>query len=150
MSKRVGKDCAVKIGTNTVVGMGTWTMSGITADQLETTEFLSEWKEYDFGLKDGGAISFNGLADPDDTTGQEALREANVENTDLTTLRLYVDNTSYYEPCQTTGYLSPSTTTGAATVASHVNIVSYDISADKAGMLQCSFSAKVSGVMVLV
>lgn len=150
MAKKVGKDCKVSLGANQVLGLGTWSLSGITADQHETTEFGDEWKQFDFGLRDGGQISFNGLFDPADNTGQEALREANVENSDLTTLRLYVDNTSYYEPCQTTGYLSPTTTQNAATELSHVNITSFDVSADKGGMMNCSFNAKVSGVMVLI
>jgi len=149
-SPKSGRYCAVKIGTATVLGMGSWSLGGVTADQLDASEFGMEWKRFEFGLMDGGQISFNGLFDPADVTGQEAIREANIENTDMTTLRLYVDNTSYYEPCQTTGYLSPTTTSGASTELSHVNIVSFDISADKSGLMQGSFSAKVTGAMVLI
>jgi len=69
----------------------------------------------------------------------------------LTSLRLYVDNTSYYEPCQTAGYFAPGTlSTGQDTPASHVNITTYDISMDKAGLATISFTGKVSGVMVLI
>jgi hypothetical protein len=149
-SPKSGRYCAVKIGTYTVLGQGQWSLSGVTADQLDASEFGLEWKQFEFGMLDGGQISFSGLFDPADSTGQEALREANIENTDMTTLRLYVDNTSYYEPCQTSGYLSPSTTSGASTEVSHVNIISFDISADKSGLMQTSFTAKVSGAMVLV
>lgn len=150
MAVKIGKDCSVKIGTATVASMGTWSMSGITTDQLESTSFGDEWKKYEFGLKDGGTISFSGLYDPADVTGQGALIEDNVEASDITTIRLYVDNTSYYEPCQTTFYLSPTTTTGASTQLSNVNITSLDISSDKSGLMNISFQAKVSGVMVLV
>lgn len=150
MSVKIGKDCKVTLGANTVVGMGTWNLSGITSDQLETTSFGDDWKRYEFGLKDGGQVTFNGLYDPADTTGQDELKAANLRETDITTLRLYVDNTSYFEPCQTTGYWSPSTTTGNPTQASHVNVTSYDVSSDKSGMMNTSFTAKVTGCMVLI
>ena len=150
MATKIGKDCAVKLAANSVVGMGTWSLSGISSDQLEDTEFGDSWKTFKFGLKDGGQVTFNGLYDPADTTGQEVLKAANLDNTDITNLRLYVDNTSYYEPCQTTGYWSPSDTTGNPTVLSHVNITAYDISADKSGLMQSSFTAKISGCMVLI
>lgn len=148
MAKKVGYLCAVKLGTAKVQGMGTWSLEGITADQMETTEFGNNWKTYEFGQKDGGTLSFSGLADPADTTGQEALMYGNVQNTDITDLRLYVDSTSYWCPCQTTGYWSPTTTTGADTILSAVNVSSFSLKADKAGMLTIDFSAKISGCMV--
>ena len=150
MSYRSGKDCAVKLGTSTVVGMGTWSIEGITADQMDASAMGDNWKSFEFGMKDGGTISFSGLADPDDVTGQEVLQLANIANTDLTTLRLYVDNTSYYVPCQTTGYFSPTNTTGIDTKLSWVNVTSFSINADKADLVKIDFTAKVSGVMVLV
>lgn len=150
MAKKVGKDCKVAIGSTKVLGMGTWSLSGIAADQLESSEFGDNWKTYEFGMKDGGTIAFNGFFDPADTTGQNALRLANLNNTDITNLRLYVDNTSYFEPCQTTGYFSPAVTSGSDTKPSSVNIVSLDVSADKSGLMTATFNAKVSGVMVLV
>ena len=150
MAYKSGKDCKVTLGANTVVGMGTWSIAGITADQMETSAFNDNWKTFEFGMKDGGTVEFAGLADPADVTGQEVLELANLNNTDITDLYLYVDDTSYYVPNQTTGYFSPGSTTGNDTVASLVNVVSYSINADKAGMLQVSFTCKVSGSMVLV
>lgn len=149
-SPKSGRYCAVKIGTNTVLGQGTWSLNGVTADQMDASEFGLTWKRFEFGMMDGGTVAFSGLFDPADITGQEALREANIENTDLTTIRLYIDNTSYYEPCQTTGYLSPTTTSGASTELSLVNVISWDVSADKSGLMQGSFNLKVTGTMVLV
>lgn len=150
MAFKSGKDCAVKLGTATVVGMGQWALSGITADQIETSAMGDNWKTYEFGMKDGGTIEFSGIADPDDTTGQEALEAANLNNTDLTTLRLYIDDTSYYTPNATTGYFTPSLTTGQDTVLSLVNVTSYSLTADKADVLKISFTCKVSGNMVLI
>jgi len=151
MAVKVGHLGKVTLGASTIVGMGTWSLSGITVDQMESSAFGQNWKTYEFGMKDGGQISFNGFLDPADVTGQTALQRANIENTDLTSLRLYVDSTSYYEPCQTTYYFAPnSLSTGNDTILSNVNITSYDISMDKAGLATISFTAKVSGVMVLI
>jgi hypothetical protein len=150
MAARVGKNCKVTLGSAQVLGIGTWKLSGISLDELDDTEFGATWKSFQFGLKDGGQISFDGFARPEDTTGQEILRTANLEATNITTLRLYLDATSYFVPCQTTGYFSPTNTTGAGTRASYVNITSYDISVDKSGLASISFTAKVSGVMALV
>ena len=150
MAKKIGKDCKVALGASTIVGMGTWSMSGISAEQIEATSFGDNWRSFETGVKDGGEVSFNGFLDPADVTGQEELMQYNIESTDVTSLRLYVDSTSYYEPCQTTGYFSPSTTTGNSTVLSHINVTSYEVGADKSGLLTVSFSAKVSGCMVLI
>jgi len=151
MGVKVGYKAKVTLGSATIVGMGTWSLSGITADQMESSKFGDNWKSYEFGMKDGGQITFSGLLDPADTTGQYALMSANLGNTDLTNLRLYVDATSYYEPCQSTGYFAPgSLSTGFDSIKSAVNITSYDISLDKSGLGQISFTAKVSGLMVLV
>ena len=151
MGVKVGHLGKVTLGASTIVAMGTWSMSGITADQMESSAFGQNWKTYEFGMKDGGQITFNGFLDPADTTGQQALQKANIDNIDLTSMRLYIDNTSYYEPCQTTGYFAPgSLSTAQDTIASHVNITSYDISMDKAGLATISFTGKVSGLMVLI
>jgi hypothetical protein len=83
MAFKSGKDCKVTLGSNTVVGMGTWSISGITADQMDASAFGDNWKSFEFGMKDGGTITFSGIADPADTTGQEALQLANLNNTDL-------------------------------------------------------------------
>jgi len=150
MAKKVGYLCSVKLGTDKVVGMGTWALNGITADQLETTEFTDNWKTFDFGTKDGGTITFAGLHDPADTTGQQALMYMNLANTDVTDIRLYVDSTSYYTPCSSTGYWSPTTTSNADTILSWANITTWNVRADKAGMVEIDFSAKISGCMVLI
>ncbi len=146
----VGKDGKVTLGEDTVVGMGTWTIDGITAEEFDASAFGDDWKKYKYGMKDGGTASFNGHYEPTDVSGQQALQQANLYNSALTDLRLYIDNTSYFTPCQTTGYFSPDLSTGAPTKASSVNITSFNIGLDKSGLGTISFTAKVSGVMVLV
>lgn len=149
MSVKVGHLGAVKLGTTTVLGMGTWTISGVTADQLESSVFTNNWKTFEFGMKDGGQVTFNGLLDPADDAGQSLLQKYNMDNTDVTDLRLYVDDTSWYEPNQTTGYFNNTSSSGEDTPVSLVNITSYDIGLDKSGLGTISFTAKISGLMVL-
>jgi len=150
MGKKTGFKGKVALGANKIVGMGVWSGGGITAEQIESTEFGDEFRTYEFGVKESKDVTFSGFYDPADTTGQEELEQSNIEGTDITTLRLYIDSTSYYEPCQTTGYFSPNTTTGNTTVLSHVNVTDYNISNDKSGLIAIDFTCKVSGVMVLV
>lgn len=137
MGAHKGKDCKVTIGSTKIVGLGTWSINGITADQLEDTEFGDDWKTFLYGMKDGGQVSFAGYYDKTDTTGQDVIRTANENGTELTDLRFYVDDTSYWCPNST----AP---------ASHIIITAWDISADKANLVQCSFTGKVSGKMELV
>jgi hypothetical protein len=146
----VGKDGKVTLGTGTVLGMGTWSIDGISTDEFDASAFGDTWKSFEYGMKDGGSVSFNGHYEPGDVTGQQALQQANLRNNAITNLRLYINNTSYFEPCQTAGYFSPTLTTGAPTRVSNVRITSFNVGMDKAGLGTTSFTAKVSGVMVLV
>lgn len=150
MAVKVGKDAKVTLGSDTIIGIGDWSIDGMTRQEFDASQFGDEDVSYEYGMREGGSISFSGNHDPTDTTGQVAIEEAHDANTDLTNLRCYIDNTSYYEPCQTTGYLSPNKTTGANTVLSHVNITSQSINYDKGSLGRTSFNARVSGRMVLV
>ena len=145
----VGKDAKVALGANTVVGMGTWSLDGIVTEEFDSSAFGDEWKTFEYGMKDGGSVSFNGHYDPTDTTGQQALQQANLYNSALTNLRLYINNSSYFVPCSTAGYFSPALTTGAPTPAGcSVTITSINICMDKSGLGTISFTGKVSGAMV--
>jgi hypothetical protein len=151
MAVKVGRNCKVTLGSNKIVGLGTWSMDGISADTIESTEFGEYWKKFEFGLNDGGNVTFSGNYDPADTTGQMTLQAANLNKSDIANMRLYVDQTSYYEPCQTTGYFGPGAlSTGYETMKSWVNVSSYNVKADKSGLVTSDFTCKVSGVMVLV
>ena len=137
MAASPGKDAAIKLGANSVVGMGVWNINGITADMLEDTEFGDEYKTFIAGLKDSGQITFNGFYDPADSTGQDVLRTAWEDGTSITDIRCYVDANSYWIP-------------NTASPVSFVLIQSYDVTADKSGLVQCSFTAKVSGKLELL
>ena len=142
----------VTIGTDTVVGMGTWSMPGISTDQLDASAFQDTWKTYLYGMKDGGTITFNGHLNMSDTVGQQILVAANAKNSALDNLMFWMDSVSYWEPNQTTDYLGPgilSTGMGTPGLCS-VNIVAMTIGMDKSGLGTISFTAKVNGCMALV
>jgi len=146
----VGKNCKVALGATKVLGIGSWSMDGQTRAEIDDTEFGDEYAKFKFSVINGGAITFAGNYKKDDVTGQDALDDFFDQATDLTSLRLYVDNTSYYEPCQTTSYLRPNNTSTANTKLSYVNITAKPITADKGALMGISFTAKISGQMVLI
>lgn len=139
MAAKKGKGTKVSLGAIKILGMGVWSINGVTADQLEDTEFGDDWKTYLYGLKDGGQVSFSGYYDPANTTGQDALRDANENDTELSDLRFYVDSTSYWRPNST-----------GAPLSSHIIITTWDITSDKSSLVLCSFTGKVSGKMDFV
>ena len=137
MSFGAGKNCKVTLGANKVLGMGTVALSGVDTDLLDKTEFGDDWKQWEVGLKDGGEFTFNGMYDPADATGQDVLRTANENDTQVTDIRFYVDAASYWIP-KTTG------------PASYVYITQWNVEAAKEGMVECSFTCKISGAMELL
>ncbi len=135
---KVGKLASVKIGAAKVAGIGTWSMSGLSRETLEDTEFGDDVKTFVFGMADGGTVDFNGLYDPADTTGQLAFEAKVLAGTSWTSgaagLCFYIDSTSYWS-ISGAGTLLPTKCDA--------------ISMDKNGLGQISFSCKVSGTMVL-
>jgi len=93
---KIGRNCAVKLGSTQILGLGTWTLSGIDSDVIEDTEFGDDYKTYQVGFREGGTITFNGYHDPTDATGQTALKTYWRGGNEITSLRLYVDSTSYW------------------------------------------------------
>jgi len=98
MASKSGFAAKVTMGTYTIAGMGTWSMDGVTRETIEDTAFGDTIKSYVFGFMDGGSLSFDGNYDPADSTGQNILNSACVNASVLTSgsLRLYIDNTSYW------------------------------------------------------
>jgi len=143
-----GKNCKVTLGSNSVLGIGNWKYTPGAADQLDDTEFGDKGAKIKLGIHQLGSISFDGLARIGDTTGQEALKLAKVNGTDITNLRFYESDTTYLEANHTAGYFSASSTTGNDTQVSYINITSYDLSSEMKSLGKISFSGTVSGEMV--
>ena len=131
-----GKACKVSIGANQVLGIFDWSISGISVDMLEDTEFGDDYKTFVPGLIDGGEVSFHGWLKTSDTTGQDALVTALKAGTELDTLRCYTDATNYWTPMSS----APD---------SHITVSGIDMSSDKSGMVEITFKGKVSGMLEL-
>jgi hypothetical protein len=138
MAFKAGNNAKVKLGANTIVGMGNWELPGISTDLLESTAFGDTAKQFMTGLLDYGNVNFGGLYDPADTTGQDILISANKNNSKIGNLRLYVDNTSYWTP--------------NVTVDSDAGMLvqSVAIGMDKSNLGTIKFSGKCTGPWVLV
>ena len=139
MSVKVGKIAAVKLGTYDISEMGTWSVSGMTNEMLEHSKFGDQEKEFEFGMADYGAISFNGFFDMTDTTGQRLLESAFINKSKFTNaLKFYIDNTSYYTADVTNNS------------ASAFLMQSISVNYDKSGIGTITFQVKISGRLVLV
>jgi len=133
-----GNKAKVTLGSDTVVGMGNWKLDGIEVDLLETTSFGDTAKQYITGLLDYGTVSFGGLYDPTDTTGQQEMVSAMLNNSKVGNIRLYINNTSYWTPNVT------------AVSAAGMYVQKVPIGIDKSGLGTIEFSGKCSGPWLLV
>lgn len=140
MASQLGKNAKVTVGAgdSQISLIGTWSLSGMAQDQLEETQFGDTYKKYKMGLLDGGTISFSGLFDPDDTAGQDVLRTANENGTLLTSIKFWLNATSYYTPAY------------SAITGSGVYITAWEIGADRSALMSASFSCKVTGGLARV
>lgn len=138
----------VTLGANNVLGMGTWTWSGFSADMLDDTEFEDDYDDFSYGLLHGGTISFNGRYKKDDTQGQDLLRSAMLNRGNLTDIRFYVDSVSYYIPNSTTA--AGGGVPAGAPVA-HVKVESLETSLDKGDLGNITFNLRLcNGPMRLI
>lgn len=142
---KVGRSGKVTVGVTNVLGVGNWEISGSTVDELDDSEFGDDWEQYLLGIIKGGSVSFAGLYKIDDTQGQDIIKAAFYSKSDMTDLRFYVDDTSYYLPNSTT---KAGSGLPAGVPVSCINITSEPtISFDKSGLGQISFTGRVKGVM---
>ncbi len=138
----------VTIGDHSIVGMGSWKITGGAYAELDDTEFSDEDFQGLRGLRSGGAVSFSGNYKADDTTGQDAIRAAYWLKDDLTTLRFYIDSTSYYSTNDTTA--AGGGLPEGCLASSIIQITKEpDISLDMSGLAKIEFEGKVYGAMRL-
>jgi hypothetical protein len=131
MAQLTGKNATLKIGTDTVLEMVTWTLN-ITAETVSERVFGDDWtKKVHIGNDWNG--SFDGLYDPADTTGQVYMENATTSGTEITTLRFYVDATNYW-----------TVDTGSDADA-YCLITSWNPSADAGGFVRVTGTVEGSG-----
>ena len=138
MGFKPGNVAKVTLATATVAGMVDWKMDGVSVDLLDTTAFGDTAKKFMTGLLDYGTVSFNGHYDPADTTGQGILVSANLNNSKIANVRLYVDSTSYWTPNVT------------ADTAAGLLMQTFSIGQSVNGLGTIQFSGKCTGPWVLV
>lgn len=110
MSALAGRAGSVKIGANTVLEIGEWSLN-IDIDLPEHTDFGDVWKEHLVGLR-GATGSFNGRLDPADTTGHVALITEALSGTSGVTLNLYINATNYFSMTALLSQMSPKASVG--------------------------------------
>jgi hypothetical protein len=142
MSRRAGRNAKVMMGgtTSVVVGMGNWTLDGYNVDLIDVTAFGDDDKGFDLGFGDAGTLTFNGNFDPEDSQGQMLLESCGRNKTKVTDLYLYIDSVSSYQP----------DVTGDVTNAYALITKSRSVVMDATNVGKVSFTAKLSGVWVLV
>lgn len=96
-----GKVIIGESGNQKVTAIKNWSLE-LSLETLETTALGDDWKNYITGLKEWTASLEGDYEVPTDTQGQAALQEAYLAGTTVT-VKLYVDNTNYY---QGTAYIS--------------------------------------------
>lgn len=132
-----GMNAKVTLGTTTVLGIGSWSMSGLTVDLLETTSFGDTAKQFITGLMDYGEVTFGGIYDLSNAGGQSTLISAMMNNSKIPDLRLYINSVSSWVP----------NVTGLS--AAGVLITSVTIGQDKSGLGTIEFTGKYTGPVVL-
>ena len=104
MTTKSGRIASVYLGAVKVAGQGTWTLGGFTREVIEEDSWDLDIKNKYFSVGDAGTLTFSGLYDSADPTGQRLLDSA-CKNSSLlisNILKLYVDAASYWT--NTTGH----------------------------------------------
>jgi len=148
LESKSGIDCKVTIGSSSVIGCGTWAFSGGSYAELDDTDFGDDDTIMLRGVRTGGTVTFSGSYKKDDTTGQDKIRDAYWLKSNMTDLRFYVDDSSYYTPNNTT---DASGGLPGETMISHIKIMTEpNISVDKSGLATIDFEGKIEGAMRLI
>lgn len=140
MSTKKGYKGAFKLGTTSVSKITRWTGGGVTRKMLTADALSDAFDKWKYGKMMTAPITLEGWYDPDDSTGQETLRSALINKTDLSDPRLYFEDGA-------NDYLE--LTDGSGTPGDAVCKVETigDLTADKddSGMVPISFTLRVSG-----
>lgn len=119
-----------------VLEIGNWDID-LSANEVDTTAFGSEWAKSDVGMKKWTA-SISGSYDPTDTTGQEVLEDAFNDGS-------IIDHIKFYIKWAATGevvYWAPDT---VADAEAGCRVTSLKMSVDKSGVGQLSATFSGSG-----
>ena len=98
MATKSGRIASVRLGTYKVAGLGTWSYGGFSREVIEEDSWDLDIKKKHFGVGDAGELTYSGLYDASDPTGQDLLNSACLNSSAFTggDLKYYIDNTSYW------------------------------------------------------
>jgi len=132
MAVKIGKLAKVVLNGVTVAEIGSYTLSGLSVDSIETTAFGDEAKDFIPGMVDPGEVTFSGNYDPTDAFGQIALEAACKNGTEYGPgeIRFYLDANTYLTPL-----------TGGVIIITKCKAISME----KSGVGTVEFSGKLSG-----
>lgn len=131
-----GREASVKVGTYTVAELASWDLD-LSNAEIDTGVFGTTWGKSDVGGRKWN-VTVAGFYDPTDTTGQNAIEDAWAGGTLVSTIRLYVDNTSYWVPDTTT------------VTASGGRVTAYRIGQSFQGVASINFTLSGSGAITFV
>jgi len=94
----MGRYASIKLGSTLVENLGRWTLD-IRMDEIDVSVFGTVWGKKIPGMQ-AWTATVEGFYDPADTDGQKVLHDAALAATKITTIRFYVDSTSYWAPDQ--------------------------------------------------
>ena len=136
MATMSGRLAKVDVGGNTVLGQGTWALSGFTREIIEEDSWDIDIKKKYFSVGDAGTITCSGLHDPADATGQLILDAACLTSSLFSggDLKFYVNAAKYW-----------TVDTGGKILITKCQ----SITAEKSGMVTVDFEGVVSdGAMI--
>lgn len=140
MGAKAGYKGKVKIGNTTISGMATWTYSGSTRPVEDDSEFGDAHQTFIPMQIAGGDVTISGNFLMDEDAGQQLLRTYFIAGTEITNLKLYINETSdvYY------------TLDSTLTPASFATITKLDdVNHSKAALMSFSCAFKISGMLKL-
>jgi len=126
----LGRNASIRMAAVKILNMASWDLTMAT-DELDASVFGTGWGSTMPGIQKWTA-AVAGFYDPNDSTGQKVIESAKRNATKLTTIRFYVDGTSYY-----TVDLTNDSDAGAY-------ITNYTVKQDKSGLAAVTFT--VAGV----
>ena len=100
MTTKNGRNATVKYGTYTIAELASWSLD-LSNDEIDTSAFGSTWKKSDVGMR-GWSLAVSGHWDPTDSTGQAMIEAAWAAGSLISTIKMYVDTSSYWVPDVTT------------------------------------------------
>lgn len=139
MAAKPGYKGRCKFGATAIAGMVTWTYTGESRAVEDDSEFGDTIKTFIPLQIEGGEVTLTGnfLADTD--AGQQALRTYFVAGTEITDLRLYINEIGVL-------YFTPDSTTTPASFATITKVQDMALNS-KSGLMTITCTMKISGML---